>query len=55
MSGTKDGTAGTKTGSAMESNEDAAPRSRARTYAAVVALEAAVIVALWMFSRHFSA
>jgi len=28
---------------------------RATTYAAVVAVEALVIAALWWFSRHFSA
>jgi hypothetical protein len=37
------------------SYEDPAPRSRAGTYAAVLVLEAIVILALWWFSRHFSA
>jgi len=31
------------------------PRRRTRTYVAVIILEALVIAALWLFSRHFSA
>jgi hypothetical protein len=44
----------TKTAGAA-SNEDPTPRSRTRTYTAVIALEGLVILALWWFSRHFSA
>jgi hypothetical protein len=46
------GTAGTEAGPTMLA-EDAEP-SRAGTYAAVIAVEAVVIVALWAFSRYFS-
>jgi hypothetical protein len=36
-------------------NEEPAPRSRTGTFTAVIALEGLVILALWWFSRHFSA
>jgi hypothetical protein len=43
------GTAGTQAGT-----EDAA-RNRAATYVGVVAVEAFVIIGLWLFGRYFSA
>jgi hypothetical protein len=39
----------------VKDTQDDAPRNRGGTYAAVLALEALVIAALWWFSRHFSA
>ncbi len=35
--------------------DEAPERSRTGTYAAVIALEAVVIAALWAFSRYFGA
>jgi len=34
---------------------DVAPRSRTATYIGVIAVEAVVIAALWLFGRYFSA
>lgn len=39
---------------APDTPESGRPRSRARTYAAVILLEAVVVAALWLFGRYFS-
>jgi hypothetical protein len=54
VSGRSNEKAGTEAGPTMQA-EDAAPRSRAGTFVAVVAVEVVVIAALWLFSRYFSA
>jgi hypothetical protein len=38
----------------MEPRSEPAPRSRTGTYLAVIAVEAAVIAALWLFGRYFT-
>jgi hypothetical protein len=35
-------------------HEEPAPRSRTRTYVAVIVVEALVVSALWLFGRIFS-
>jgi hypothetical protein len=52
--GTEAGATRAPVGQASVLAEDT-PRSRAGTYAAVVAVEVVVILALWLFSRYFSA
>jgi hypothetical protein len=51
--GTEAGPTRVPVGQASVLAEDAAP-SRAGTYAGVIAVEAIVITALWVFGRYFS-
>jgi hypothetical protein len=50
VTGQSTGTAGRPSAT----HEDPPARGRARTYAAVLAVEAVVILVLWFFGRHFS-